>query len=189
MKEMRITEKQFEELFELYYEELCRIVFPILKDRDAAQDVVQDVFVKMWLRREELLITTSYKAYLYKSVVFRALDFLRKKKNDLALKEELKIGYRHFQDADTTLEQKELRDAIALGMERMPEQMRIIFHLSRFSSLKNREIAEQLKISIKTVESNLSKALKFLSEHLAHFSKNPTFKTICWFLTGYLLNR
>jgi RNA polymerase sigma-70 factor, ECF subfamily len=188
MRASNLTEKDFEQLFELYYEGLCRIVFPILKDQAAAEDVVQDVFVKLWLRRDELSEITNFQAYLYKSVVFRALDYLRKRKTEGLMKEELKVVHSKIQEPDTTLEQKELRSAIAQGLEKMPEQMQMIFHLSRFSGLKNREVAEQLKISIKTVESNLSKALKILAEHLAKLSKNQTFNLIIWLLTGYLLN-
>ena len=81
MPEKICTESEFNELFNNYYEELCRIVMPVVKDADVAQDVVQDVFVKMWVRRNELEVNTTFKAYLYKAVVFRALDHLRKQKN------------------------------------------------------------------------------------------------------------
>jgi len=182
-----LDEKQFASLFDEYYEELCRVVFSIVKDLAAAEDVVQEVFVKIWTRKDELKDISNYKAYLYKSVVLRALDYLRKKKTEGVLKSELKIVHSHIQEAHTGLEQKELRALIEKGLEQMPEQMRLIFHLSRFSSLKNREVASQLNISIKTVESNLSKALKILHEHLERAYKNPTFKTVFWLLTGYLL--
>ncbi|PBQ30588.1 RNA polymerase sigma-70 factor [Sphingobacteriaceae bacterium] len=188
MTESNLTERDFGQLFELHYDGLCRIVFPILKDQAAAEDVVQDVFVKLWLRKGELQEIKNYQAYLYKSVVFRALDYLRKRKTEGLLKDELKIVSTQFQEADTALEQKELRNAIDAGLEKMPEQMRMIFHLSRFSGLKNREVAEQLNISIKTVESNLSKALKILADHLAIFSKNQTLNILIWLLTWYLLN-
>jgi RNA polymerase sigma-70 factor, ECF subfamily len=176
-----LTESEFSELFNLYYEELCKVIFPILKDRDAAEDVVQDVFVKMWLRKEELTITTSQKAYLYKAVVFRALDYLRKQKSTGKVKEELKIiHHQTYQEASSAIEEKELMKAIDASMQEMPENMRAIFHLSRFSNLKNREIAEQLAISIKTVESNISKALKLLHERLKPFLKDRMIKTIFW---------
>jgi RNA polymerase sigma-70 factor (ECF subfamily) len=187
MEELELSEKHFQELFNLHYKELCRIVFPILKSKDTAEDVVQDVFVKFWLRKTELQDVSNYRAYLYKSVVYRALDYIRKEKTERLFKDELKIVHSQFQDADATLEEKELRDAIETGIQKMPDQMQIIFHLSRFSSLKNREIAEELKISIKTVESNVTKALKILSEHLSHFSKNPSFKTLFWLSMVFLL--
>jgi RNA polymerase sigma-70 factor, ECF subfamily len=188
MPEKILTENYFNELFNLYYEELCRIVFPILKDKDAAEDVVQDVFVKTWLRKEDLIVNTTFKAYLYRAVVFKALDYLRKQRNSQVVKDELKIIHNQsHQNTDSALEEKELIKAIEMGMEKMPENMRTIFHLSRFTDLKNKEIAEQLNISIKTVESNITKALKLLSDYLRPYIKNQNLKTT--FLVGliYLL--
>jgi len=186
----KITEEQFSELFKQYYEELCRFVFPVVKDKDAAEDVVQDVFVKIWTRREELEITTTYKAYLFKAVVFRGLDYLRKQKTVGKVKEELKIVHNQSQqETYFSVEEKELIAAIDAGIDHMPENMRIIFQLSRFSSLKNREIAEQLNISIKTVESNVSKALKQLAVYLRPYVKNQNLKSILWLTLWYLLNR
>ena len=173
MPHSKFTEPEFNQLFNLYYEELCKIVFPVVKDVDIAQDVVQDVFVKLWTRRNELDINVTYKAYLYKAVIFRALDYLRKQKHETEAKENLKVVHNHvYNNTDALIEEKELNHAINEGLDKMPENMRIIFNLSRFSSLKNREIAEQLNISIKTVESNMSKALKLMHEHLKLFVKN-----------------
>lgn len=188
MAEKILTQKDFNELFDLYYEELCKIVFPILKDAHDAEDVVQDVFVKVWLRREELIVTTNYKAYLYKAVVFRALDHLRKKRTSSRVREELKIIHnKDYQNADSSLEEKQLLEAIDSVVEKMPENMRVIFHLSRFSNLKNREIAEQLRISIKTVESNISKALKLLHQHLKPYIKTGGLVILLWATHIYLL--
>lgn len=187
MSKIISTEAEFNEVFQLYYEEMCRIVLPILKDKDAAEDVVQDVFVKMWMRREELEINTVIKAYLYKAVVFRAFDYLRKQKNIVKANTELKIisspSYNHIED---TTGEKELTIAIEEGLDKMPENMRTIFQLSRFTGLKNREIAEQLDISIKTVESNMTKALKLLHEHLKPFLNSTHSNMIIWLLYGYL---
>ncbi len=181
------TESEFNELFNLYYEELCRIVMPVVKDQDVAEDVVQDVFVKMWTRRSELEVNTTFKAYLYKAVVFRALDHLRKQKNAHKAADELKaINPSSHNNIDGQLEEKELTLAINEGMDKMSENMRMIFQLSRFSGLKNREIAEQLNISIKTVESNMGKALKLMHEHLKPFLNTGAHIIVFWLLNGYL---
>lgn len=74
------TEVEFKMLFTTHYDALCRTAWLLLKDRDMAEDVVQDVFVKLWLRRHELEIRTSFKAYLYKAVTLRAIDYLRREK-------------------------------------------------------------------------------------------------------------
>src|SRR4051812_30956065 len=93
MSQKICTEAEFNELFNLYYDELCRIVMPVVKDQDVAEDTVQDVFVKLWIRRNEIEITTSFKAYLYKAVVFRALDHLRKQKSTAKVNQDLKVIY------------------------------------------------------------------------------------------------
>ena len=179
------SELEFNQIFQLYYEELCRIVFPVVKDQDIAEDVVQDVFVKIWIRRDELEIKTTIKAYLYKAVVFRALDHIRKQKNTTKVNDELKIiSPQSHNNIDAVVQEKELVVAINEGLDKMSENMRAIFQLSRFSGLKNREIAEQLDISIKTVESNMAKALKLLHEHLKPFINSGGHIIILWLL-GY----
>jgi RNA polymerase sigma-70 factor (ECF subfamily) len=180
------SELEFNQLFHLYYDELCRIVFPVVKDLDVAEDVVQDVFVKIWIRREELEIKTTIKAYLYKAVIFRALDHLRKQKNTTKVNDELKIIYpQSHNNVDSVVGEKELIIAINEGLDKMSENMRVIFQLSRYTGLKNREIAEQLGISIKTVESNMAKALKLLHEHLKPFL-NSSSTMVFWLLLEYL---
>lgn len=186
MSQKICTESEFNELFNLYYEELCRIVMPVVKDADVAQDVVQDVFVKMWVRRNELEVNTTFKAYLYKAVVFRALDHLRKQKNVAKAADELKFTHpQSHNNVETVVEEKELTEAINSGLDKMSENMRMIFQLSRFSGLKNREIAEQLDISIKTVESNMGKALKLMHEHLKPFLKTSSRAIVFCLLYGY----
>ena len=180
------TEKEFNTLFNLYYEELCRIAMPLVKDIDVVEDVVQDVFVKMWIRRDEIEINTSFKAYLYKTVVYRAIDHLRRKKNADKVKDELKNVYpRSHNNTDSGLLEKELTNAINQGIDKMPENMRMIFQLSRFTGLKNREIAEQLNISIKTVESNMGKALKAMHEHLKPYLKTTGNLIVCLLFFKY----
>lgn len=164
------NESEFNHLFNLHYQELCRIVMPIIHDKAITEDIVQDVFVKLWIRRDELEINTTHKGYLYKSVVYRALDHLRKVKTNNKASEELRYsGINHHNNTDERVREKEVMDAINKGMEQMTDNMKVIFQLSRFSELKNKEIAEELNISIKTVESNMSKALKIMHTYLAPF--------------------
>jgi RNA polymerase sigma-70 factor (ECF subfamily) len=183
------NETEFSELFELHYEELCKVVMPIVHDIEAAEDIVQDVFVKVWIRRNELEVNTTFKAYLYKASVFRALDYLRKKKSSDIAYAELKIvtSYSHS-TTDSNLREKELSNAINSGMEKMTNTVKAIFQLSRFGGLKNREIAEELNISIKTVESNMGKALKIMHEHLSPFLKNTVQIIVCGFLLYNLID-
>lgn len=177
------NESEFNELFNLHYEELCKIVLPILHDPDVAEDVVQDVFAKLWVKRATLEVTTSFKAYLYKASVYRALDHLRKQKSTNAAHIEIKntSSFSH-NSTDSQVNMKELTDAINSGMEQMTDNMKVIFQLSRFTGLKNREIAEELNISIKTVESNMGKALKIMHTYLSSFIKHTPILLFYWLL-------
>jgi RNA polymerase sigma-70 factor, ECF subfamily len=161
------NEEEFNQLFHRYYNELCKLLMPMLKDEDVVQDVVQDVFVKLWLKREEIEIQTNFKAYLSKAVILRGIEFIRKEKSVNTHKAELRIvQLQSTLHVEETLQGKELQLTVENVMNEMTDSMRSIFHLSRFGGLKNREIAEQLNISIKTVESNISKALKMMHERL-----------------------
>lgn len=171
-------------LFDTYYEELCRIVYPVVKDKDAAEDIVQDVFVKLWMRREELEVKTTYKAYLYKAVVLRGLDYLRREKSKNKASAELQAtGEKHSNNTDAGLNEKQIQQAIDTALDQMSDSMRKIFELSRFSGLKNREIAEELGISIKTVESNMGKALKIMHTQLSPFIKNGALCFLIYYLS------
>lgn len=183
------TEKEFNDLFNKHYQELCRVLLPIVKDKDAIEDIVQDVFVKLWIRREELEINTNFKAYIYKAVVLRSFDYLRKQKTVHAAQSELKIVQsQSYNSVEDSIQEKELTTAIEKGMEEMSESMKSIFYMSRFGGLKNREIAEQLNISIKTVESNMGKALKIMTEHLKPYLKQSAKLLILWLLQNNNMN-
>jgi len=180
------NEKEFNELFNLHYKELCRLLLPMIKDRDAIKDIVQDVFVKLWIRRNELEVQTSFKAYLCKAVVLRGIDHIRKEKTAMNAKTELKfVQPQSHTDVEESLNEKEMKKAIEEGMNEMSESMRSIFHLSRFGGLKNREIADQLKISIKTVESNMGKALKIMHEKLNPYLKQAGKALTLWLLSNF----
>lgn len=182
------SEKEFKDLFDRYYDELCRVVVSVVKDTAIAEDAVQEVFVNLWLRRHEISINTSFKGYLYKAVIFKGLDEIRKQKTKTNAHEDLKVLYpQSHNDVEARVTKKELNQAIETCLEKMPENMRVIFKLSRFGGLKNREIAEELNISIKTVESNMTKAFKLMHEQLKPYMNNNYL--VFWTLVNYLINR
>ena len=133
--------------------------------------------------RQELEINTNFKAYLYKAVVLRSFDYLRKQKTAQAAQTELKIVQSQSHNSvEDGIHEKELNNAIEKGMNEMSENMKTIFQMSRFGGFKNREIAEQLNISIKTVESNMGKALKIMTEHLKPYLKQGANMLVLWLL-------
>jgi RNA polymerase sigma-70 factor, ECF subfamily len=165
---LKTNQAQFlETLFRQYYTLLCRTAVRFTKDPDAAEDLVQEVFCKIWQNRETLEISSSFKAYLVRSVTNQALNYLDKQKR-LVLSEDTSAFEVTF-SANTTMhimEGKEMETRIQAALGSLPPQCRIIFEMSRFEELTYKEIADSLALSPKTVENQMGKALRILREHL-----------------------
>ncbi|MFC6999474.1 RNA polymerase sigma-70 factor [Rufibacter roseus] len=165
---LKINEAKFmEALFKQYYGLLCRTAVRFTKDTEAAEDLVQEVFCKIWQNREVLEVSTSYKAYLVRSVTNQALNYIEKQKR-LVLTED-SSSFENTFTANTTmelLEGSEMEERVHQALEQLPPQCRIIFEMSRFEELTYKEIAETLNLSPKTVENQMGKALRILRERL-----------------------
>ena len=161
--------KAFDDIFRSYYQPLCIYAKKILQgDPMQAEDIVQQTFVKLWETRTKIDIQTSLKSYLYKSVHNTALNKLRHLKTKTKYQEhalrQLELHRSYQPEAHQELSQK-----IQAAISSLPKQCRYIFELSRFEELKYREIADQLQISVKTVETQMGKALKILRSQLAEY--------------------
>lgn len=160
----------FEHLFNVYYKTLCNYACSILKDIDEAEEVVQNTFFNIWKKREVLQITTSFKAYAYKAVHNDSLNKLKHAKVKAVYAADYKSTMNGgFADSGQILEAKELGQRINEAINALPEQCGNVFKLSRFENLKYSEIAEQLDISVKTVENHMGKALKLLRGELREY--------------------
>ncbi len=161
----------FEELFHRYYPGLCIYAGSLLKRTDLPAEIVQDVFYHLWKNRNEITIRSSLKAYLYKSVYNQSMMHLRKTKREIRLDLDWaeKLPGSHPGPAEE-LDEKEAGQQINTTLSGLPERTRQIFMLNRMEGLKYREIAEKLSISVKTVESNMGKALKALRASLRESS-------------------
>jgi RNA polymerase sigma-70 factor, ECF subfamily len=160
----------FEMLFRTYYQPLCNYAFTFLQDREDAEEIVQSTFILVWEKRETLAIRTSVKPYLYAMVRNACLNVIKheKIKQKYAV-EEIALADRSHEDVAHVMASNELEYRIKLAMEELPEQCRMVFKLSRFEELRYAEIAEQLNISIKTVENHMGKALKIMREQLKDY--------------------
>lgn len=159
-----------EELFRKYYKILLTYAYRLLGDKHMSEDIVQDVYYELWKKRDELVLKDTIKFYLFRSVYTKALNYL----NSKAYTDQVPFGqstegciqqiYLQSQqfDQESELTYKELQEAVNAVVDALPEQCQRVFILSKKYELKNREIAEQLDISVKTVEKHISKALSIL---------------------------
>lgn len=160
----------FEQVFKTYFKNLHAYACTILKDEDEAEEMVQQVFFKLWERAENLSFTGSIAAYLYRAVHNESMNYLRHQK--VKSTHQLQVAYSSKNQSENIagrMISKELEKKFQSALAELPEQCRTIFQLSRFEEMKYREIAEKLSISIKTVENQMGKALKIMRAKLAEF--------------------
>ncbi|HLL43886.1 MAG TPA: RNA polymerase sigma-70 factor [Segetibacter sp.] len=166
----RTDEKVFEQVFKTHFKALHSYAYTILKDDAIAEEMVQNVFFKLWEKKEQLDIQTSLKAYLYKAVYHESLNYLKHQKVKSVHQAYAMHSTAHTSNlAEKKLLQGELENKLQMAMNDLPEQCRTIFQLSRFEELKYREIADTLGLSVKTVENQMGKALKILRSKLVEF--------------------
>lgn len=165
------NEKAFEQLYKLYFPRLYAFALKMINDNECAKDVVQNVFIRLW-ERSGTFSTEHSEAFLFKMVRNASLNYIRHLKVVDNLKSYVKDKYQGEElyyidmvgDEPYVLIEKELQEKVSNVMDSLPEKCRQVFHLSRIEGLKNQEIADQLNVSIKTVEKHISKALTIYRE-------------------------
>lgn len=157
----------FEEIFRIHYQSLCNAAYKIIDDKDAAEDVVQDVFLKLWTKKEDLTIIQSVKSYLYRAIINTSLNYLESNKKVIRL--ETNDSSKLSVNAGEELHHKELEIKINTAINKLPPKCKVIFVLSRYEGMKYQQIADHLGISVKTVENQMGKALQMLREQLKPF--------------------
>jgi len=155
-----------EDLFRDHFEALCRLAIRYIHDFDASKDVVHEVFIAFWQKFDALPEDTQYKSYLFTAVRNKSLNYLRDKKKHLEISE---AEASMTPETGDSMESKELAREIDYALNLLPDRCREVFELSRFEGMKYSQIAKHLNISIKTVEGQMSKALRLLREHLQDF--------------------
>ncbi len=167
------NEYAYELVFRRYYVSLCGFATRFVKQPETAEEIVQDVFLKLWEKRKLLKINVSLKSYLFRAVYNSCNNHLtrQKIKNKYLLFAKESDSYEDwFQNPILTkLTYKELDEKINEAIDRLPRACKNIFKMSRIEGLKYTEIASQLDISIKTVETQISRALTRLRKELATY--------------------
>jgi RNA polymerase sigma-70 factor (ECF subfamily) len=158
----------FEKMFHEYYHGLCQFANRFLGDVDESEEVVQDTFVKLWQSRDQLTINHSLKSYLYQSVRNKCLNNL---KHGAVVREHQAYSKIHSSSEihQDTMITTELENRIKESVNLLPPERKRVFLMSREEGLSYKEIALTLNISIKTVENQMGRALKFLREELVDF--------------------
>jgi RNA polymerase sigma-70 factor (ECF subfamily) len=167
----------FDFLFRSYYSGLCTFACSYIKKPDAAGEIVQDVFVRMWEKHEMIHVHTSLKAYLYQSVFNGCMNHL---------KEVQSSGFRHVDIEDASIRNElmtmeltgpgfsdifgeEVEEDLETAITGLPDQCREIFYLCRIENLSYREIAERLKVSVSTVKTQMSRAMNRILKQMEKY--------------------
>jgi RNA polymerase sigma-70 factor, ECF subfamily len=174
-------EKAFETLFRSYFNQLLQYAREILKDHCAAEEIAEEIFLHLWENREKITIESSIRAYLFRSAYNKCINHLRHQK----VQDRYKLFFLHHVTSEaysseysfdyplSGLINKEIENLVEKSIQKLPQQCREIFRLSRIEEMRNQKIAEQLGLSVSTVKTQISRALikirKDLQEVLPFF--------------------
>ncbi len=165
---LRSPGSPFDELVRAHYGRLCNFAYRFVRSRDAAEDVVQEVFARLWQQRQQFDVRDPL-PYLYQAVRNRLVTSRRHELVRARWRAGVEHEERHATDAASDVELADLRRAVARAIDALPERCRLIFTMSREQDLSYAEIARVLDISVKTVETQMGRALKALRTRLAGY--------------------
>ncbi len=173
-KEKEKKQHDFKSLFTEYHRGLCYYAYRFVSDISIAEDLVQDVFFDLWIKRDKIDISYSLKSYLYKATYNKSIDFLRSSRSqeEKWSRNEFSVlsgcfPQDHIPEQEEILHIKEMSQEIQSCIDRLPPQCKKIFRLSREKGLKNKEVAELLNITVKAVEKQIGRALNEIRNHLS----------------------
>ncbi|WP_035669161.1 RNA polymerase sigma factor [Flavobacterium sp. 83] len=155
------NEKAFRSLFDFYYQDIYGYSISILKSKELAEENVQEVFLKIWLHRENLNLEQSFKSYLFTIARNQAFNFLNKAANDELLKEEIFYkSQKSHEQGDYSIREADCKRLKKQAIKQLPPKRKQIFKMSRKQGKTYEEISNELGISVNTVKSQMSKALE-----------------------------
>lgn len=160
-------ESAFTKLFHAYRNLLYAFILPLTRSSNAAEDIVQNTFLKIWTSRANLYEVKNFKAYLFQSAKYAAIDALRRlSRENLALFDLYKEEHGFAKDPEKELVFKQYQALLRKAIDDLPPQQRTVYLLSRDQGLKGEEIASHLDISLSTVKNHMTRALKTIKEKL-----------------------
>jgi RNA polymerase sigma-70 factor (family 1) len=156
----------YKNLFSQYYSWLCNYVYKLTNDNSIAEDLVQEVFINLWEKREQINISSSLKNYLFRACHNQFLQHLRKEKIRIKFLNSIQyeVLFDNYDSESKKIHEDKLEKLNSL-ISQLPPKCKDIFTKSKLQKMKYKDIAIELNISIKTVENQMSKALKFLKSN------------------------
>lgn len=163
-------------MFETYYNPLLRFAYRFVKSESIAEGLVQDVFLWIWENREAWNVEGNLKTYLFRAVKYKAIDYWRKEQTKATFLEQLSFESENRSSLDLSQmyneDVDEFAKAVQITIEELPERPRLIYKLNRLEGLTYLEIADVLEISVKTVESHMSRAIGILKNNLEKYNRH-----------------
>lgn len=174
MGETIYSQENFEQIYKQYYPKMFAFAKNYIPANEDAENIVQDVFLSLWERKQEIVISYTLVTYLFTLVKNRCLNFLRHKlieeEFNSQMKEELRFKLDALESMDYSYQsEKELQEVIRRALDSLPERCREVFIKSRIEGLKYKEISEELGISVNTVENQMVTAFKKLRVELKDY--------------------
>ncbi|MCG6915067.1 RNA polymerase sigma-70 factor [bacterium BMS3Abin03] len=168
LESVKLDKTSFDQIYRQYWSKLYIYAFNVLKEKEICEDIIEEIFIDLWTKKDDIRIS-DLNSYLYQSVKYQIFNHFRrsKYKNQLLLK--LDLMSTQYQ-IDELYEKKELKAQIKRLISRLPKQRRLIFQMSRYDGFSNKEISENLNISLQTVKNQISKSLKFIRRSLKNIS-------------------
>lgn len=155
------NEKAFRKLYDFYYQDIYGYSISLLKSKELAEENVQDVFLKIWLHRDNLNLEQSFKSYLFTIARNQAFNLLNKAANDVLLKEEVfYTSEKSHDEGDYSIREADCKKLKKQAIKQLPPKRKRIFKMSRKEGKTYEEISQELGISVNTVKNQMSKALE-----------------------------
>ena len=168
LKAIKLDKTSFDQIYKQYWSKLYIYAFNVLKEKEICEDILQEIFIDLWAKRDNVQIT-DLNSYLYQSVKYQIFNHFRKSKYKKQLLMKFNLINKQY-NVDELYEKKELKAQIKSLISRLPKQRRMIFQMSRYDGFSNKEISENLNISLQTVKNQISKSLKFIRRSLKNIS-------------------
>jgi RNA polymerase sigma-70 factor (ECF subfamily) len=159
----------FEEIFNTWYDPLVRYCMQRLYSQEDAEEIVQDIFIKLWVRRAELNYSPSIKSYLYRTALNKIINFKEHQEVRNTHRTHVLAASNSVSSESGSISTKEIQWLAAEAVNSMPKKRKMVYELSRRDGLSYAEIAEKMGVSVKTVEAHLTAALVQLRTHLKDY--------------------